>query len=44
MIFFSAKAVYTVEMGIALREGVTYKGISVVGIHEVVRFRSLGSL
>lgn len=42
MIFFSAQAVYTVEMDIALRE-VTYKG-RVVGFMSFVRFRPLGSL
>lgn len=43
MIFFSAQAVYTVEVGIALRGG-GYVIKGVVGFMNWVRFRPLGSL
>lgn len=42
MIFFPAQAVYTVEVGIALRGGVTYKGSG--RFHEYCSFSSTRKL
>lgn len=44
MIFFPAQAVYTVNIGIILREGVSHKEISVESFVNFVHFRPLGSL